>query len=131
MKKNKRTDVRQKPRPKMINEKIEICFPENGREIDRESLYQTLSEITFNLVSIPVYGYRSLVFNSEETNGTTIVGFVNGWDPELKQFTVSLYENAHNALTKAGERKLSMKLALYTTLTGKVNKVSKFIISAE
>ena len=63
-----------------------------------DSLIDYLVEIPFDKISIPLYGYRSVLLNNDEMKGNAIVGYIEGYNAETDTFSVVIHQNWTDAV---------------------------------
>lgn len=60
---------------------------------DGDSLTELLTQVPFDKVSIPLYGYRNVVLNNDNLPGNMTVGYIESYNAETSTFNVTIHQN--------------------------------------
>lgn len=80
---------------KYDNEFITVPVFDAGKTLDKnykfKELDDILKQIPFNLISVPVYGYRNELYNDNTKRGNFIAGYVSKYISESHEMEVCIY----------------------------------------
>lgn len=92
---------------------------------DGDSLTETLTQVPFDKISIPLYGYRSILLNNEDLPGNMIVGYIESYNAEAGTFSVVIHQNMAD---KVKPMKDPIIFTRVQTIGDKVTKILGFDI---
>lgn len=69
---------------------IEIPILINQKKYNKKELVELIQSIPFGKISIPIYGYKNLIFDPDK-KGTVMIGYVNMFTEQTETFTVTIF----------------------------------------
>lgn len=81
---------------KQGNEFIVVPIFDKGRTLSKEYKYdevdKILKQVPFQLISVPIFGYRNELMDDDSKRGNFIAGFVSKYIPETHELEVGIYD---------------------------------------
>lgn len=119
-----------KPRTEMI-EGIPLSVREGTSEEVVNEIIEVLKSTRFNKISFPLTSYRRIYDDttSADDNRVVAVGYIKKFDATNKTFTVIMFNNNADALTKKYKKEDLMIEAVFTQFKEKLGIITKLVIA--
>lgn len=119
-----------KPRTEMI-EGIPLSVREGTSEEVVNEIIEVLKSTRFNKISFPLTSYRRIYDDttSADDNRVVAVGYIKKFDATNKTFTVIMFNNNADVLTKKYKKEDLMIEAVFTQFKEKLGIITKLVIA--
>lgn len=119
-----------KPRTEMI-EGIPLSVREGTSEEVVNEIIEVLKSTRFNKISFPLTSYRRIYDDttSADDNRVVAVGYIKKFDATNKTFTVIMFSNNADTLTKKYKKEDLMIEAVFTQFKEKLGIITKLVIA--